>query len=361
MQGDRTRRGGSCQGRTVPFPFPPRVPRVASRAHEFWEERARYPCVTAPTHPYKNTDSPLDLAQARTLRARDGVNISYEVLGSGDRALLLANGLGGRLYAWRPLIEEFWREYRIITWDYRGIFESSSPDAHCRLSVRDQAEDAHEVLRAEGIDRATWIGWSMGVQVSLEAAVLMPRSVAGLVLLNGTYGHVFTSALQPGMRLPFLPRYIHDVVEWVLRHPEIGSWLAALSRATTYTSLGLFWLLIGKRAIELRPLLERYTEDIYKPENFPNYLRLFQELDAHSVYHHLRSIDAPALVVSGRFDVLTPAYQSREIARKLRNAEVLHLRNGSHFVLVERPEKVLPRIRQFLESRALWQLRDAGG
>jgi pimeloyl-ACP methyl ester carboxylesterase len=119
-------------------------------------------------------------------------------------------------------------------------------------------------------------------------------------------------------------------------------------------TVGLFWLLVGRRASILEPMFQQYMSDIYRPENFRNYLWLFQELDAHSAYHHLPKIDLPALVVSGRFDVLTPAYQSKEIARRLRNAELLHVRKGSHFVLIERPEQVLPRIDQFLRTTARW-------
>jgi pimeloyl-ACP methyl ester carboxylesterase len=300
------------------------------------------------------TRSPIELAEARTVTARDGVTIAYEVLGKGDRTLLLANGLGGRLYAWKPLIEACWDRYRIITWDYRGLFGSSSPASPVRLSVRDQAEDGLHVLDAEGVTKAVWFGWSMGVQVSLEAAAIQPSRVAGLVLLNGTYGHVFSSGFQPGFRIPVLPRYMHDVVEWFQRHPEARARVAALSKRTTFLALGLFWLYMGRRAVELHPMLERYNADIYDPANFGNYLRLFQELDAHSAYHQLPHIEAPALVVSGRFDILTPPYQSREIARRIPGAEHVHVGNGSHFVLIERPEAVVPHVARFLEQRARW-------
>lgn len=284
---------------------------------------------------------------------RDGVKLFYEVIGEGDRTVMLANGLGGRLYSWKPLIEGLYHKYRFITWDYRGLFESPC-DTVCRLSVRDHAEDGLEILDAESTRKAVWVGWSMGVQVSLEAASIAQERFAGLVLLNGTYGHVFSSAMQPGIRIPLLPRYMHEVVEFVRGKPFIVQLLARMSNAGTYATLGLFWLMLGRRAIELRSMLEQYTNDVYKPENFSNYLRLFQELDAHSAFHHLPRLRLPALVVSGKFDILTPPYQSREIARRLKGAEHLHIRNGSHFVLIERPGDVLPRIERFMTERAVW-------
>lgn len=297
--------------------------------------------------------SKLSTAEPRVAKTKDGVTIFYEVLGRGEKTLILANGLGGRLYSWEPLIEALFDDYRFIVWDYRGLFGSQCADG-CRLSVRDHALDAFRVLDTEGVEKAVWVGWSMGVQVSLEAASLDASRFAGMVLLNGTWGHVFSSALQPGLRFPIVTRYMHELLEWVRKHPELAEVLAAVGKQGSAVTVALFWLVVGRRALSLKPMLDQYTSDIYKPENFANYLRLFQELDAHSAYHHLPDLDLPALVLSGRFDILTPAYQSREIARRLKNAEHLHVRNGSHFVLIERPEKVVPRIDQFLKQRARW-------
>jgi pimeloyl-ACP methyl ester carboxylesterase len=94
-------------------------------------------------------------------------------------------------------------------------------------------------------------------------------------------------------------------------------------------------------------------DDVLGP-SFPNYLRLFQELDAHSTYHLLRHIEAPALVIAGMLDVLTPAYQSAEIAKRLPDAELVRLWRSSHFSMLERPEIVVPAMKRFFEQRARW-------
>jgi pimeloyl-ACP methyl ester carboxylesterase len=290
---------------------------------------------------------------SKSITRPDGVSIYYEVLGRGERTLMLANGLGGRLYSWEPLIRALHDRFRLITWDYRGLFESAC-DGPCRLSVRDHAEDAFEILAREGVERAVWVGWSMGVQVTLEAAALAPERMAGMILLNGTYGHIFSSALQPGIRVPLLPRYMHEVLETVRASRRLAQAVTFVGKRGLAVALGFFWLGMGRRALELRPMLAQYAEDVYREDSFLNYLRLFQELDGHSAYHHLPQLRAPALVVSGRWDVLTPAYQSRAIARRLPQAEHLHLKNGSHFVLLERPETVLPRVEEFLAARVRW-------
>ena len=66
----------------------------------------------------------------------------------------------------------------------------------------------------------------------------------------------------------------------------------------------------------------------------------------------LREIAAPALVISGFFDILTPPYQSKEIADRIPNAEYVRLWRSSHFSMLERPEIVIPAMKRFLEEKA---------
>jgi pimeloyl-ACP methyl ester carboxylesterase len=283
--------------------------------------------------------------------APDGTGIAYEVLGTGDKTLVLANGLGGRLYAWMPAIEAFWSDYRIITWDYRGLFASESPKSKRQLSVAHHVADVLAVLDAEKVDRAVFVGWSMGVQVSLDVAATSPERVAGLVLINGTHGKVLSTGFQPFVSIPFLPKRLHAMLDWLQDHEHVAQHIARVSRLAEIPMWMGLRFTAGARASALTPLLGRYMDDVMGP-SFTNFLRLFQELDAHSAYHLLRHIEAPALIIAGMLDVLTPPYQSAEMARRIPDAEYIRLWRSSHFSLLERPEVVLPAMRSFLEKRA---------
>lgn len=291
--------------------------------------------------------------QERRLVASDGTGIAYEVLGRGDKTIVLANGLGGRLYAWMPAIEAFWKDHRIITWDYRGLFASDSPKKKRKLAVTHHVDDIIAILDEEDVRNAVFVGWSMGVQVSLDVAASYPERVAGLVLINGTHGHVLSTGFQPIVSIPFLPKRLHALLDWLQDHPDVASQLARVSRLAELPTWALMRLIAGPRARELAPLISRYMDDVLGP-SFPNYLRLFQELDAHSTYHLLREIDAPALVVSGMLDILTPAYQSKDIAARMPNAEYVRLWRSSHFSMLERPDVVVTAMKRFLEQRARW-------
>ena len=287
----------------------------------------------------------------KRLTTRDGTELSYETLGRGDETLLLCNGLGGRLYAWGPLLERFADRYRLITWDYRGLFDSGAPATRRKLSIAHHSDDALEILDAEGVDRASLVGWSMGVQVGLDVAATHPDRVSSLVLINGTYGHALSTGFQPLFSLPWLPKRVHWGIERLHGRRRIREALAKSARIGAPFYQMLFLLTAGPRAFELRPLLDRYMGDVLGP-SFDNYLRLFQELDAHTVYHVLPEITAPALVISGALDLLTPQRQSFEIARRLPNATHLPLARASHFSLLERPDAVLPAMERFYAGLA---------
>jgi 3-oxoadipate enol-lactonase len=292
----------------------------------------------------------------KSATADDGTHLSYEVIGDGPRTLLLANGLGGRLYAWDPLIDAFADEYRLITWDYRGLFDSGTPASRRRLSLIDHVDDARAILRAESCERAVFVGWSMGVQVSLDLAATHPELCAGLVLLNGTYGHALSTGFQPLVAVPGLPRLLHFAIETAHGQPALLGTLAQLARLGELPATALFSLTAGARSLALRPVLRRYMDDVLGG-SFDNFLRLFQELDAHSVYHLLPEIEAPTLVVSGLLDLLTPARQSWEIHLRLHDSRHLALVRASHFALLERPEVVVPAVRAFLAERARFDVR----
>jgi len=288
-------------------------------------------------------------AETKRTEGYRGTEISYQVIGKQGPAMMLASGLGGRLYIWEPLLERFSANRRLITWDYRGLFESNAPKRIRRLGICNHAEDALRVMDTEGVSKAVFVGWSMGVQVSLEFASLYPDRVDRLVLLNGTHGHALSTGFQPLFRIPWLQKTLHEVIDWVEPKKGLQRALASLgaSRLNCEIIGGGYARL--RRQPRIKALYRQYMEDIFATD-FGNYLRLFQELDAHSVYHLLRSIDHPTLIISGLLDYLTPSYQSREMHRKMPNAELVRFRGGTHFVLVEYPDRVVSRIERFLAS-----------
>ncbi len=125
---------------------------------------------------------------------------SFHDTGGPGRPLVLANGLGGPFKSWRHQIDYLSDRYRLVSWDYRGLYGSSAPTGDPpRLGVEAHVDDLTRVLEAVGVSRAAFMGWSMGVQVILELYERRPELVSHLILVNGTFGRCLcTSAETPG-------------------------------------------------------------------------------------------------------------------------------------------------------------------
>ena len=64
--------------------------------------------------------------QHRRVASFDGTELAYQVRGEGP-AVVLANGLGGSYEAFRHIYAELGERFKILCWDYRGIFGSAAP------------------------------------------------------------------------------------------------------------------------------------------------------------------------------------------------------------------------------------------
>ena len=284
-------------------------------------------------------------------------DLCYEVIGdlSLDRpCLVLANGLGGRLYTWLPIIEAVAGQMNIITWDYRGLFDSQGAHNNQELSIVQHAEDLALILHTHQVKQIHLCGWSMGVQVSLEFTARYPDVVQSLTLLNGTYGQVFSTAFQPWLRLPLPTWALHEIVEGLKDWESVtrlGLKGASIPIETLFKLRKLLlWMSKQKQQPFLMLAARQYCRDLFTGEHLTAYLSLFQHLDAHSVYHLLPQIHVPTLVISGGLDFLTPAYQSQQIARRLSNASHKKVRLASHFVLLERPKLIVQEMTQHLHN-----------
>lgn len=116
----------------------------------------------------------------------DGVNIAYQVVGSGPTDLVLVPGFVSHLDlawenpGWRRIFERLAARHRLILWDKRGTGLS---DPVRRVPTLDErVEDLLAVLDAAGSEQATLLGISEGGPMSLLFAASHPDRARGLVL-----------------------------------------------------------------------------------------------------------------------------------------------------------------------------------
>lgn len=324
----------------------------------------------------------------KTIETTDGCILKYylsEIINPNKvtnkkKIICLAPPLGqsGHL-TYDPLITHLGTDdYIYITCDYRGFFGSNNINKYTQspptntgnitqklikirdISIYQFANDINEILIAENIDHIDhMIGHSLGVSVTLEFVVSFPSKIDNLILLNGSHGTVFSTAFQPVLRIPFIGDLVQHFVGFMLNNPYYMDYIRYY---VLQPGIKLFFRIYTK--IFGSPLLQKLMGDNYLfdfltqylngicdcNKSLYHYIRVFQELHSHSVYHLLHKVPHPTLIVSGLWDLFTPCLVSFEMARELKNSRHCCDIYSSHMTILENPESCVYEIVEFIKS-----------
>jgi 3-oxoadipate enol-lactonase len=112
-----------------------------------------------------------------------GIDINYEMAGSGAATLVLVNGVGDDLSGWAMQVDEFVAAgYRVITFDNRGVGKSSQPPGP--YTSLQMAEDVKGLVTTLGISGFHLVGVSMGGVIAQDYAIGFPQDLRSVVLAN---------------------------------------------------------------------------------------------------------------------------------------------------------------------------------
>jgi pimeloyl-ACP methyl ester carboxylesterase len=114
---------------------------------------------------------------------RDGVEIYYEVHGSGP-ALLLTHGFSSTSAMWQGQIEALSNHHRLVLWDMRGHGQSDYPRDPSSYSEALTVADMAALLDEIGAESAIVGGLSLGGYMSLAFYRAHPQRVRALLIID---------------------------------------------------------------------------------------------------------------------------------------------------------------------------------
>lgn len=114
---------------------------------------------------------------------RSGVNIYYEVHGSGP-PLLLTHGYSATSAMWQGQVEALSKDHQLILWDMRGHGASDYPDDPNAYSEASTVGDMAALLDAVDAERAIVGGLSLGGYMSLAFYRAHPERVRALLIID---------------------------------------------------------------------------------------------------------------------------------------------------------------------------------
>lgn len=258
------------------------------------------------------------------MQAHNGdVTLVWEETGSGP-PVLLVQGLGYPRWGWESLVPLLADRFRVISFDNRGIGESSVPPGP--YSAAQMADDALAVLDAAGVDRAHVIGASLGGMIAQELTLTHPERVDRLVLLCTTPG------APNGYPMP-------EVTLRLFAEAQTLDPAESLRRFVV-NSLG---------ADPDEELIERIvSRRVASP---PDPAGWAAQAAAGTTYwggDRVGQITAPTLIVTGTEDRVVDHRNSELLGELIPDSTVHTLDDVGHLLFLERPQQVASLINDFL-------------
>jgi pimeloyl-[acyl-carrier protein] methyl ester esterase len=240
-------------------------------------------------------------------------------------ALVLLHGWGMHSAIWSTLLPELTSRFRVTRVDLPG--HGASPPAPDNIGLHDMAAAVAEVAPRE----AAWLGWSLGGQVALAAA-LSGADICRLVLVATTprflAGHDWPCGMAPATLAGFAAGLAQD------HRKAVRDFLSLQVRG-------------DRRAAAILPEIRRLLAEGGgpAPSALAAGLGVLAETDLRP---QLATLPQPALVIAGERDRLTPPEAGRRLAAGMQRARFLAMAGAAHAPFLTRPAEFCAAAAAFL-------------
>ena len=265
-----------------------------------------------------------------------GHQMSYVTGGDGP-PLVLVHGLGTSSFTWRFVLLDLMRHFTVYAPDMLGSGESDKAGIDLHLDAL--AGYLHGFLEEVGLDRASFIGHSLGGGVVMRWCYLFPGHLDRLILVNsGGLGREMHWLL----RMSTLP--VADGVIGMLTDPRLG--IARISRAMEQRRM-------RRLSQEMDPATPTMLDRFRAPETRAAFLAMLRgigDLRGQRILALplLPEMDRPTLVIWGERDRTLPVTHAYQAMQMLPNARLAVLPNCFHRPQLEAVDRFIPLALEFL-------------
>lgn len=258
----------------------------------------------------------------------NGCEIYYEDSGGHDKPIVvLSHGLLMSTALFEHQVEALRDRYRVICYDHRGQGRSAVPPGRC-ITMEECYRDAVALIEALELAPCHFGGLSMGGFVALRIAARRPDLLRSCILME-------TSA-DPEPNVAAYRR-LNVVARW------LG--IRVVADRVMPILFGRTFMRDPERAAERalwRQRLVQNRRSIYKAVN--------GVIERAGVFHELRRITVPTLIIVGDEDVATTPDKAQRLHQAIAGSRLVTLPHAGHSSSVEAPAAVNQAIREFLDG-----------
>jgi aminoacrylate hydrolase len=259
-----------------------------------------------------------------------GWSIAYETL--GDRSnppIVLILGLSHRMQHWGKLPGLLAERLFVVTFDCRNMGASEQRDEAYTVA-EDETNDILAVMDATRVESAHIYGRSRGGMLAQEFALSYPDRTLSLILSG-------TSHRGP------------DAVGSTERVQRAMNITPEMSREQIFAGQDEAMASPGWRERDPEAFAYCLATDLEAPPRRFAVVRQQQATAVWSSYERLPSLECPALVLCGEDDGMVPPENSRDIALRIPNSELVLIPQCGHLPMLEKPGEVATAVFDFIE------------
>ena len=245
--------------------------------------------------------------QNNTAISSDGLTIKYDIWGEGDIALVFVHGLACDRTYWDKQVVYFSKSYKMVAIDLIG--HGNSDIGREEYTMAAFGQDVKSVVEKLKLKKVILIGHSMGANVILEAAQIIPDRLVGLIGVDGI-------SSSTGASKEWIDSFLEP---FRVNCKEAMDNLVRLSMFTPDSDS----IFIEKIASNMANAPEEVT------------LGEAEEYFKHDNIKLLQNINAPILSINKTRDIP----QIEKIRKLQPDFDVKTISNVGHFIMMEKPEE----------------------
>lgn len=252
----------------------------------------------------------------------DNVRIAYRFDGAEDLpVLILSNSIGTSYHMWDGEVDALSQHFRVLRFDTRGHGQSGVPAG--AYSLDRLGRDVLELMDALGVQRAHFLGLSLGGFIGQWLGIHAPERIDRLILSN--------TAAQLG------PASVFD--------ERIAAVRAAADMRETAEGFLANWF--PRHMLDAGgPVIDKFRAMLLATDR-EGLAGLFAAVRDADLRRTVRLIESPTLVIAGRDDTVTSAQHGADIAAAIPGARLLMLPTV-HLSNIERRQEYLDAVLHFL-------------
>jgi pimeloyl-ACP methyl ester carboxylesterase len=262
----------------------------------------------------------------------DGLRLCYQEVGAGPTVIILP-GLGTSIDFWQRNLPALAEHFHVLALDLPGFGKSDKPDV--AYDLRWTCGRIRAFMDARGVERASFVGGSMGGHLALLMALEHPERVERVVLMGSTGawrppGVLLDAAIQLVWNDALVTDYLRG------RWPAIYRSLFVQQTELTET------LLRYQMARRARP-------GEYRAEGRAS-SRALRSIVYSSCRSRLGEVTVPVLLVWGASDRIHPVADGAYMQAHLPDARLVVIEGASHEAMLDQPEAFNDAVAAFLSA-----------